>query len=1153
MASGGVYRRRPHPQRLRRWLGTFSGDPNYQRSDAASLASSASLGVTATLTESATLADQHSKDVSDGASLSEGTPAIAISATEGAALTDGVTERVLPAFEGLAALSSVSAKILSGHADGAALAEARSLSERLIGFPRVFVEAAFHTDPLVPQPNFLRNSDAWFPDGSALVTVNQPRHSPPDAGRYGRSVLFEEATTNLLSINQSGVETDLAGFGAQAGATLTRITTQAWQGTASAKVDTPGVVVEEGVSVGTHAVSPSVAYTWSAWVRGNAGDRLRLLVNTYTSADVLVSTFRGAEVTATGNWQRLTLTFTSDPTAAKAQPFVLTSQTPPAQAAIFHVDGLALEQRNHPTSWHPGGSTRVGEVLKLPAQVFSAGQGTIEAWVQVNAALRTQGHYHTVFLVERLAAAATKIGLWAGHDTASANLSVQSRDDGDAISQVSIADADLTDGFHHLAVRWSAAELKVFWDGVAKGTVANPKLAGALSTGWLGAGPTAAGTSFDNPCSAHCDDLRVSDIARSDAEIAATAASASPAPVDRNTTYKVPLESPIEYSWTDLSAFVRAFECSRGLEWEEDRVEAGTAKVTLDNSDRRFDPDHSGGPYFPDVVPGRRLRIRAEDPVTLITHPIFSGFTEAWPNEWRAGGRDALARAECADAFKLLAGAEISAWEREVLADDPEGWWRFEETSGATASDSSGNKTGTIQGGVTLGQPGGLHGPDRAFRFNGSTGYVDVVRRRRLASFDDWAIEAWINVDSTGSGRRTIAASTHSVDDWDVAWALHVENGHRLMFRHGRAPGKTWESPQVQLEADTWLLVAAVRDVARGVVELYVQGELAATASYRHLPTSAAQKELDIGRHRAGAKWYFKGLIGEVACYRRLSAGRVRSHYQSPITLPEQASGARLGLVLDLVDWPAAERAIATGQATVIRDTEVATEVLDYLRTVASTEQGALFVAADGKITFRNRDWRTQSSQDSLATFGDAATELGYRDIALAYDDSQVWTIIEIPRVGARAQEASDPEAIRRFGRRRRRLLGRRQRRQRRQGGLWRNDQEALDAGFFFLARVKEPALRVERIQLTGRANPSVWAHAFGRELGDRITVKRRPPGGGLPISQEVFVEHIAHRVSADPLSWDTDWELSLAQAQAFWLLGDPVNSVLGTTTRLAY
>lgn len=104
-------------------------------------------------------------------------------------------------------------------------------------------------------------------------------------------------------------------------------------------------------------------------------------------------------------------------------------------------------------------------------------------------------------------------------------------------------------------------------------------------------------------------------------------------------------------TWVDISAYVRAFSTQRGRQTELDRIEAGTATLVLDNQDQRFDPNNASGPYYGDLKPMKRLRIRAV--WDSVSYPIFSGLIESWPQEY-PGRVDAIARLRCVDAFKAL-------------------------------------------------------------------------------------------------------------------------------------------------------------------------------------------------------------------------------------------------------------------------------------------------------------------------------------------------------------------------------------------------------------------------------------------------------------------------------------------------------------------
>jgi hypothetical protein len=64
----------------------------------------------------------------------------------------------------------------------------------------------------------------------------------------------------------------------------------------------------------------------------------------------------------------------------------------------------------------------------------------------------------------------------------------------------------------------------------------------------------------------------------------------------------------------DISEFVREVSVQRGTQRELQKVEAGTATVVLDNRDGRFTPFDVSSPYYPDVLPMRRMRIFAGPP-----------------------------------------------------------------------------------------------------------------------------------------------------------------------------------------------------------------------------------------------------------------------------------------------------------------------------------------------------------------------------------------------------------------------------------------------------------------------------------------------------------------------------------------------------------
>jgi len=148
--------------------------------------------------------------------------------------------------------------------------------------------------------------------------------------------------TNLLTNNQASIETDTTGFAAMSGATISRDTTEHWNGTASLKVVCPGSVLYEGVYTTNIVVSPSTVYTGSFWIKATAGKSLTIQLT-----DGVIETH--VSFTASGIWERkeITHTVSASSTALALRCYTETS----IQAVTFYLDGLQIEKSNIATDW----------------------------------------------------------------------------------------------------------------------------------------------------------------------------------------------------------------------------------------------------------------------------------------------------------------------------------------------------------------------------------------------------------------------------------------------------------------------------------------------------------------------------------------------------------------------------------------------------------------------------------------------------------------------------------------------------------------------------------------------------------------------------------------------------------------------------------
>jgi hypothetical protein len=105
----------------------------------------------------------------------------------------------------------------------------------------------------------------------------------------------------------------------------------------------------------------------------------------------------------------------------------------------------------------------------------------------------------------------------------------------------------------------------------------------------------------------------------------------------------------------------------------------------------------------------------------------------------------------------------------------------------------------------------------------------------------------------------------------------------------------------------------------------------------------------------------------------------------TPGTATPELTGDRVTAVLDMetVNWSADRRNIDPGHSELGNDTFEG-NVLDYLQLVERSEQGQLFIAKNGDLTFRDRLDATPKS-GSITTFADDGTGVPYTHVNVNY------------------------------------------------------------------------------------------------------------------------------------------------------------------------
>jgi hypothetical protein len=251
-------------------------------------------------------------------------------------------------------------------------------------------------------------------------------------------------------------------------------------------------------------------------------------------------------------------------------------------------------------------------------------------------------------------------------------------------------------------------------------------------------------------------------------------------------------------------------------------------------------------------------------------------------------------------------------------------------------------------------------------------------------------------------------------------------------------------------------------------------------------------------------------------------------------TSTEQLIGARIGDVLDMptVAWPDGSRALNAGTNTVGADVRDGTQsALDYLNLVTASEQGQLFIAKNGYVTFVDR--ANIYDVDGSPSFSDDGTGIGYTGVNIQYGTDLLYNQVTIssPLAGSSVGNNLSSQAL--YG-----ISGQTI------DTLLADSSAVAALANWWVSLYGDPEYRFEALQvsLDGLQGLNL-ASVLGLELGDPIEVTFTPNGVGSPITRYAQVIGVSHEVRPD--TYDMTLNLSALEAYAFLILDDASFGIL--------
>lgn len=594
-----------------------------------------------------------------------------------------------------------------------------------------------------------------------------------------------------------------------------------------------------------------------------------------------------------------------------------------------------------------------------------------------------------------------------------------------------------------------------------------------------------------------------------------------------------PLTRPGSGDWTrtDTTCPVRALSTSRGADIKTGDIEAGQAQATVGNQTRDLDPSYTGGAWYPDLTLRRRVRFLYDDGEGN-TKVIWTGYLDRLPNSWDISATDGWVDVSAVDMLAILADRELppSVLHQEIVDLGPVSYWPLSETQGTFADDVVGVHDGTYRRAVSNGSQILPFDERRKVEFNlpfkddptgqamrvpglgGSSTQTVSVWWYREPSEMNLAFTLWVQTSD----------ATNPAPDGLVGYQMWFGVGHTghmvVLLRDGTTrTGWSTENTNQPFGLHNFTLVLDSSLSSNQVIP-YIDGELASWFQVDPDNPVDPFAAIDLDALAAGLVNGFAGYgmtstassndstfranVADVAYFdRALDADEVRAIYDAgTVAWGGDTTSERLERILDAIGVDPDDRDITTGQE-VCGPTFLGGNTLSYLRRLVATEGGALFVSADGKLTFAPP---LPNDPTPLDVIGDAGCP--YSDVTLDFSLDRMVNTATVTRENGVGQVQTNTSAVSAFGPRSVEI-----------NTLHGSPSGARSRAASLVVRNKDLRTQIRDVLLIGRRSDVPTSVSLDAEIGDPYTVTYQPPAGSAG-SALVRVERIDHRFA--PGEW---------------------------------
>ncbi|MDA8440272.1 MAG: hypothetical protein M0Z51_15630 [Propionibacterium sp.] len=622
---------------------------------------------------------------------------------------------------------------------------------------------------------------------------------------------------------------------------------------------------------------------------------------------------------------------------------------------------------------------------------------------------------------------------------------------------------------------------------------------------------------------------------------------------------------------TELATRTGKLSIQYGRQYELDKDQTGTLQIDCRNDDGLL----SDGAFQP------TMPVQVTATYSGTTYDLFTGFWESMPWE-NPSPLEGTAQLAAQDLFGAFAQRTLSSTMTEYVMS-------------ATTPDlymplSSPNPIVGVSGGAALytsgpvlSSFGGSFGGDTAFRWHGAdkagvTGKFNTAGGQAFPKSTQWhAVIGFTTTGTLGTDQYPILSLLDN--SGNPVYILYYSSGI-LHFTAYTGDNTSASSSAYAGIAGPYADTVGEHVVMIGHdgtnISLAVDGGTPYTAACPWLQLMVMQWAVGTPVYTLGASpswsgWYAIGPTGSTAS--PWNAGSAIDLYGFGLYMDKGTPAFSWGSIVaaesagtaaPVTDVYAAAESWAgmsgwhwtTDNTQVIWQRPAGNSLLQWLQDAVASAEGRVYVDGAGNPVILNRDtnqipgaikWKFGRSTVGLAPSSSLAPSPSLAPSAetynypytgspkFAYDLTRVYSDVTVttPAHVGYAQVSAVPYAQRRS---------------------WAVSSNAVDAqaeAGWLLGRYSSPTPRPAAITFEPSANAALWPMVLGIALGDYVELVHHVPGQP-DIDMLGFVESISHQIDANAGTWTTTIQMS-PDLGRYWVMGDAVYSVMGSTTKLGW